>query len=114
DRRAEAAFTALVRRHGPMVLGVGRRVLDDRHAAEDVFQATFLLLARKAGTLRQPERLGPWLYGVALRTARKARARTARRRDGERQAALRQTTEALDNITRRELRPVLDEAIAHL
>src|SRR5262249_33562681 len=71
----ETAFEALVRRHGPLVLGVCRRVLRDAHAAEDAFQTTFLVLARKAGSLRRPEALGPWLYGVALRTARKARAR---------------------------------------
>ena len=70
---AEAAFAILVRRHGPMVLRVCQQLLGDRHAAEDAFQATFLVLARKAGSLRQPDFLGRWLYGVALRTARRAR-----------------------------------------
>src|SRR5262245_4782902 len=79
-RGDEAAFAALLRRHGPMVLGVCRRLLRDVHDAADAFQATFLLLVRKAGSLRQPERLGPWLYGVAHRTAVRARARAARRR----------------------------------
>src|SRR5690348_15855505 len=77
----EAAFAALVRRHGPMVLGVCRRHLGDLHAAEDAFQATFLLLVRKARSLRRPDRLGPWLYGVARRTAAKARALASRRRE---------------------------------
>src|SRR5437868_5598445 len=72
-RRDGRAFEALVRRHGPMVLGVCRRLLRDVHEAEDAFQATFLLLVRKARTLRQPERLGPWLHGVAYRTSLRAR-----------------------------------------
>src|SRR5262245_28107408 len=75
--RDEAAFAVLVRRHGPMVLGVCRRVLGDWHAAEDCFQNVFLLLAQRAGCLRQPERLGPWLFGAAQRTALKARGRAA-------------------------------------
>ena len=63
----QAAFGDLVRRHGPMVLGVCRRILRDPHAAEDAFQATFLLLVRKAGSVRKRGSVGPWLYGVARR-----------------------------------------------
>ncbi len=72
------AFEALVRRHGPMVLGVCRRTLAGSVDADDAFQATFLVLIRKARGLRRADRLGPWLYGVAVRVARKARARAAR------------------------------------
>ncbi len=72
DAAGEAAFAALVARHGPMVLDVCRQLLGDRHHAEDAFQAVFLVLARKAGSIRDPDLLGNWLYGVALRTARKA------------------------------------------
>src|SRR5262249_29019466 len=61
--RDQASFEVLVRRHGPMVLGVGRSVLGDAHAAEDVFQAAFLVLARKSQGLRKRDSLGSWLYG---------------------------------------------------
>jgi RNA polymerase sigma factor (sigma-70 family) len=77
-RRDEAAFAELVARHGPLVLGVARRHLPDRHAAEDVVQATFAALARTAGRLGRPPSLVNWLYTVAIRQARKARLRYAR------------------------------------
>jgi RNA polymerase sigma factor (sigma-70 family) len=77
--RDEEAFAALVARHGPMVLNVCCRVLGDAHAAEDAFQATFLVLARKAGVIRRPGRLPAWLYGVAHRVALRARTAAASR-----------------------------------
>jgi RNA polymerase sigma factor (sigma-70 family) len=83
DEPAEAAFTILVRRHGPMVLRVCEQILGDRHAAEDAFQVTFLVLARRARAIRQPELLGHWLHGVALRTAREVRMQRLRMKDRE-------------------------------
>jgi RNA polymerase sigma factor (sigma-70 family) len=87
-RREEAAFEALVRRHAPMVLGVCRRVLRHVQDAEDAFQATFLVLARKAASLRSRELLGHWLYRIAFRTALKARAMNAKRRGRERNSEM--------------------------
>jgi RNA polymerase sigma factor (sigma-70 family) len=80
-RADEAAFAELVRRHGPLVRAVCRRVLADRPEADDAFQAVFLVLARKAGAVRRPEALGNWLYGIALRCARRARAAARRARE---------------------------------
>ncbi len=83
DAPAEIAFTSLVHRHGPMVFRVCRQILGDRHIAEDAFQATFLILARRAGSIHRPELLGHWLHGVAFRTAREARMREHRRQRRE-------------------------------
>ena len=82
-RRDEAAFEALVVRHGPMVLGVCRQLLRDPNDVDDAFQATFLVLVRKAGTLRRQDLLGNWLYGVAYRVSHRARTTAARRRENE-------------------------------
>jgi RNA polymerase sigma factor (sigma-70 family) len=82
-QRDESAFEALVRRHGPMVLGLCRRILHDPQDAEDAFQATFLVFVRKSGSIAKPELLGNWLYGVASRTARVARKAAEKRRAKE-------------------------------
>jgi HlyD family secretion protein len=80
DSAGELAFAALVARHGPMVLSVCRRMLRDPHESEDAFQATFLVLVRKRTGIRIDESLGPWLYGVSIRVARRARTLASRRR----------------------------------
>ncbi len=83
DCSAEDAFTILLERHGPMVWGVCLRLLPDRYAAADAFQATFLVLARRASAVRANDSLGPWLYGVSRRVAARARATSLRRRARE-------------------------------
>jgi RNA polymerase sigma factor (sigma-70 family) len=111
--RDEAAFAALVQRHGPMVLGVCRRLLHDAHEAEDAFQATFLVLAHKARSIGRPELLGPWLHGVAYRTAARAR-QAARRRAREREAAAMPDGDPAVEVAWRELCQVLDEELGRL
>jgi RNA polymerase sigma factor (sigma-70 family) len=89
DEPAERAFAALVARHGAMVLRVCSQILGDRDSAEDAFQTTFLVLARRSGSIRRPELLGNWLYGVAVRTSCEARMRDWKRREREILATLR-------------------------
>jgi RNA polymerase sigma factor (sigma-70 family) len=108
------AFAALVQRHGPLVLGVCRRVLRQEQDAEDAFQATFLVLARKAGSIGQPEQLGNWLYGVASRVARKARADAARKRAREHRAADAPTRQPAHEADGEDLRQVLDDEVRRL
>src|SRR5437764_9132812 len=111
--RDEAAFEALVHRHGPMVLGICRRLLGNGPDAEDAFQATFLILARKASSVVKRDAVGSWLFAVAQRTAREARAVLARRRSRERQ---------VDEMPHPEVhpaepddwRPILDREVARL
>jgi RNA polymerase sigma factor (sigma-70 family) len=113
SRRDAAAFESLVRRHGPMVLGVCRRVLRDPHDVDDAFQASFLVLARKAGTVSPRELVGNWLYGVAHTTAVRLRAANAKRRVRERQVADMPEPQAEQN-DRQDLHQLLDEELARL
>jgi RNA polymerase sigma factor (sigma-70 family) len=114
NRHDEAAFEALVRRHGPMVLSVCRRIVGNLHDAEDAFQATFLVLACKAASIMPREAVGNWLYGVAYRTALKARTTTARRRARERQGRDMPQTVAQPQAGREELELLLDQELHHL
>ena len=101
-------------RHGPLVLGVCRRVLRDAHGAEDAFQATFLVLVRRAASVVPREAVGNWLYGVAYRTALEARRAAARRRARERQVHDMPHPTARPQEIGRELRPLLDEELSRL
>lgn len=114
QQKDQTAFTALVKRHGPMVLAVCRRVLHDSHDADDAFQATFLVLVRKAGSIARPELLGNWLYGVAYRVAIKARANAARRSAYERRAPAMSLVDPMMEVTGHEMRAVLDVEMSHL
>jgi RNA polymerase sigma factor (sigma-70 family) len=110
----ETAFAELVSRHGPLVLGVCRRVLRHEQDAEDAFQATFLVLARKAGSLRVRRSLGPWLYEVAQRLAHKARVTAARRLAHERRVAAMTRPDGATADAWRELCAVVDEEVCRL
>jgi RNA polymerase sigma factor (sigma-70 family) len=114
ERRDEAAFAALVERHGPMVLGVCRRTLGNAHDAEDAFQATFLVLVRRAASIRQRERVGNWLYGVGYRMALEARGKIARRRARERPVEDLPHPGAAAAVETLELRACLDQELSRL
>ena len=109
----EAAFTALVQRHGDMVLGVCRRVLHDAHHADDAWQATFLVLARKAASVRQRQSVGSWLHGVAFHAAANLKRDLARRRVHERLAIGQHTAGAAAESWRDEWY-ILDEELQRL
>lgn len=116
-RRGEAselAFAALVERHGPMVLRACRSVLGDHHEAMDAFQATFLVLARKGGSLWVRDSLGPWLHRVALRAAGRAKKAAARRRAGERKAVAMVETRNIDADDRDELAAIINQEVDRL
>jgi RNA polymerase sigma factor (sigma-70 family) len=116
--RDEAAFAALVARHGPMVLGVCRRVLRDERDVEDAFQATFLVLVRRAGAIRDGDLVGSWLHGVAHRVAVRARAHAARRfvyeQSTDEPIEPRTVGSPSTDVERRELAAIVDEEIRRL
>ncbi len=114
SHRDESAFEALVQRHGSLVWGVCRRQLTDPNAVDDAFQATFMVLVRKAASISRPELLGNWLYGVAYRVSVKARVNAARRSAHERQAASMPRPESVSDSDNRELRLILDEELDRL
>ncbi|HEV3237828.1 MAG TPA: sigma-70 family RNA polymerase sigma factor, partial [Gemmataceae bacterium] len=114
ERREARAFEILLRRHGRMVLGVCRRLLRNLHDADDAFQATFLVLVRKADSIKPREAVGNWLYGVAYRTALVARAKLARRRLMEKQVEDMPHPQDRHESCWNELRPLLDQELHRL
>jgi RNA polymerase sigma factor (sigma-70 family) len=112
--RDEGAFETLLKRYGPMVLAVCRRILDNETDAEDAFQAVFLVLVRQACAVHRHESIGSFLHGVALRTALRFRSDLARRRHHERHGAAMPAAEPTPDTVWRDLRPVLDEEVARL
>jgi RNA polymerase sigma factor (sigma-70 family) len=113
-QREEGAFVALLKRHGPMVLHVCRRIQGNEHDAEDAFQATFLLLARKAGAIRKQESVASWLYAVARRLALKALGQGARRQAHERRAADMRRTSTVSHQAWQDLQETLEEALGQV
>jgi HlyD family secretion protein len=114
DPGAEAAFEAIVRRHGPMVLRVCRGVLRDEHAAEDALQATFLILARRSASIRKQNSLASWLFGVARRVATRAHAERCRRATHERRGAIMSRTISESSPAPAELMPEIQEELDRL
>src|SRR5947209_1863557 len=112
--RDEEAFAALVRRHGPMVLGACRRILRNEADAEDAFQATFLVLVKKAHSIMPRHLVGNWLYGVACNAARKARTAAARRGERERRVREMNREEAPPADTTEDIQTLLDEELERL
>jgi RNA polymerase sigma factor (sigma-70 family) len=113
-RHEEAAFAALVRRHGPMVWGVCRRLLGNAHDAEDAFQATFLILVRRVAAIHRGQALGCWLHQVARRTALRARADRDSRRRHERECRPTHAPDFIAAVAWRDLQPLLDEEVGRL
>jgi RNA polymerase sigma factor (sigma-70 family) len=114
SRRNEAAFETLIRRHGPMVLGVCRRLLPNEHDAEDAFQATFLVLVRKASSVQPPDKVGSWLHGVAYHAALKARALARRRQARERQVSTMPEPATVPESLWNDLLPLLDHELSRI
>src|SRR5437016_374038 len=112
--RDETAFTALCLRHAPLVWGVCRRLLGHDQDAEDAFQATFLVLARNAASIRKAGSVGSWLYGVAYRVAIRAKKSAVRRRKQEAQAGSQVQAPAVSEAALRELQALLDDEVSRL
>jgi RNA polymerase sigma factor (sigma-70 family) len=112
ESRDEAGFEALLRRHGPMVLAVCRRVLGNHADAEDAFQATFVILARKAGAIRKRSSVGSWLHGIALRVSLGARRARTRRQAREQETPIRTTDSGRADL--HDLAAVLDDQLERL
>src|SRR5690242_16487459 len=113
-QRDQDAFAALVHRHGPLVWRVCRRMLRDRQEAEDAFQAAFLVLARKAGSIRNPGALASFLYGVAFRIARKLRARADRHPSPAGATSCAPAPDPIRDAAWRELEQILAEEVQRL
>jgi RNA polymerase sigma factor (sigma-70 family) len=114
DRKDESAFAALMYRHSPMVLSVCRRIARNQHDAEDAFQATFLVLVRKASSVRPRQMVANWLHGVACRTATKAKTLRAKRQMREQNVAQMPEPETKPNDRQHDLQPLLDRELRNL